>query len=199
MTQAPSDARAFLERAFDQPADWLTSFALAARKLPREPLAVGEDQELAWLSGSPFSEAARVALLLRMSASQSDLPGVLAECFRQGDNGEKRAVLRSLALMPSPDELVEVGTFGCRTNVVTVFEAIACENPFAAKYFPEPSFNQMVLKAVFVGVSLSRVMGLNERLNPDLSRMAQDYAAERRAAGRSVPSDLELIVEGGRP
>lgn len=178
----------------------MTSFALAARKLPREPLAVGDDEELAWLfSGSPFSEAARVALLLRMSASQRDLPGVLAECFRQGDNGEKRAVLRSLALMPDPDKLVEVGTFGCRTNVVTVFEAIACENPFPARHFPEPSFNQMVLKAVFVGVSLSRVMGLNDRLNPDLSRMAHDYAAERRAAGRSVPSDLELIVEGGRP
>ena len=178
----------------------MTSFALAGRKLPREPLAVDDDQELAWLfCGSPFSEAARVALLLRMSATETDLPSVLAECFRQGDNGEKRAVLRSLALMPEPEALVEVGTFGCRTNVVTVFEAIACENPFPARHFPEPSFNQMVLKAVFVGVSLSRVMDLNDRLNPDLSRMARDYAAERRAAGRSVPSDLELIVEGGRP
>src|SRR5262245_2437085 len=96
LTQASGDARALLERAFDRaPSDWMTSFALAARKLPREPLAVGDDQELAWLfSGSPFSEAARVALLLRMSSTARDLPGVLAECFRQGDNGEKRAVLR---------------------------------------------------------------------------------------------------------
>jgi hypothetical protein len=40
---------------------------------------------------------------------------------------------------------------------------------------------------------------LRERLNPELARMASDFAAERRAAGRSVPADLGLIIEGRSP
>ena len=77
--------------------------------------------------------------------------------------------------------------------VTPIFEAIACENPFPSLYFSDESFNQMVLKAVFVGVSLERVVGLRARVTPELSRMAEDYAAERRAAGRTVPSDLALL------
>ena len=33
-----------------------------------------------------------------------------------------------------------------------------------------------------------------ERITPELVRMAEDYAAERRAAGRPVPEDIELIT-----
>jgi hypothetical protein len=77
--------------------------------------------------------------------------------------------------------------------VVPVFEAIACENPFPAAQFPELHFNQMALKAVFLGVALARMLGLAERRTPELARMAEDFAAERRAAGRTVPADLSLL------
>jgi hypothetical protein len=52
----------------------------------------------------------------------------------------------------------------------------------------------MVLKALFNGVALARIAGLGARANASLARMATDYAAERRAAGRSVPSDLALAT-----
>jgi len=38
------------------------------------------------------------------------------------------------------------------------------------------------------------VVGLETRLNPELSRMARDYAAERTAAGRTVPADIALAI-----
>ena len=72
--------------------------------------------------------------------------------------------------------------------------AIACENPFPAAYFPETSFNHMVLKAVFTEVALARILGLATRRSPELARMATDYASERTAAGRSVPADLALVM-----
>jgi hypothetical protein len=78
--------------------------------------------------------------------------------------------------------------------VVPIFEAIAAENPFPARHFPDLHFHQLVLKAVFLGVRLPRVLGLAARVNPELARMADDYAAERRAAGRSVPADLDLCA-----
>ena len=79
--------------------------------------------------------------------------------------------------------------------MLTVFEAIACENPYPRRHFVELPWNQMVLKAAFSGVALTRIVGLAERRNPELARMAADYAAERRAAGRPVPDDLALVIE----
>lgn len=83
-----------------------------------------------------------------------------------------------------------------RTHVVPIFEAIACENPFPAAHFPDPSFHQMVLKAVFLGIRLLRIEGLRSRRTPELARMARDYAEERRAAGRTLPEDFDLLELG---
>jgi hypothetical protein len=70
-----------------------------------------------------------------------------------------------------------------------------CENPYPAAHFPEPAFNQLVLKAYFIGVPVLRILGLDRRKTPELRRMAADYASERRAAGRSVPADIDLVME----
>ena len=55
--------------------------------------------------------------------------------------------------------------------------------PVSRRRVPEPNFNQMVLKALFTDVRLERIVGLDGRLTPELSRMAAAYASERRAAG----------------
>ncbi len=132
------------------------------------------------------------------AASEPDFTALLADCFRAGDNDERRAVLRALPILPEPERFVALAVDACRTNVVPIFEAIACENPFPTRHFPDLHFHQMVLKAVFLGLRLPRVIGLAARVTPELARMADDYAAERRAAGRSVPEDLALLVAGGK-
>jgi len=112
------------------------------------------------------------------------------ECYRHGDNRERQAVLRALPLLPDPEHFVPIGVDACRTHIQPIFEAIACENPYPATYFPELNFNQMVLKALFLGVALERIAGLEQRVTPELRRMAIDYASERQAAGRSIPGDM---------
>jgi hypothetical protein len=54
----------------------------------------------------------------------------------------------------------------------------------------------MVIKAIFMDVAVSRIECLERRNGPELKRMARDYASERRAAGRPVPRDVDLIVRG---
>jgi hypothetical protein len=103
-------------------------------------------------------------------------------------------VLRALPLLPDAERFVPLAVEACRTSVQTVFDAIACENPFPADHFPDLNFNQMVLKAMFNGVQLARIVRLDERAGPELARMASDYAAERRAAGRTVPADIDLVL-----
>jgi hypothetical protein len=76
-----------------------------------------------------------------------------------------------------------------------VFEAIVCENPYVARFFPALSFNQAVLKAIFLEVSVRRIERFESRITRELQRMAADYASERRAAGRSIPADTHYICE----
>ena len=141
-------------------------------------------------------EAARIALILD-AAARPDFDALRDACFRGGDTGERCAVLRALPLLPGRERFVPIAVEACRSNVLPVFEAIACENPYPARHFAEASFNQMVLKAVFMGVALDRLHGLDARRGDDLARMARDYASERRAAGRGVPADLERLLTGG--
>jgi hypothetical protein len=115
-------------------------------------------------------------------------------CYEAGDAAEQRSWLRGVSLLPSPDQYTALVIDACRTNILPVFEAVALGNPFPAQHLPDRNFNQLVLKALFNGVPLARIHGLAGRRNPELARMAGDYADERRAAGRTVPADIGLAL-----
>jgi hypothetical protein len=118
--------------------------------------------------------------------------------FRAGEMGEQVSVLRTLWALPDAELYQATAIEACRTNAVSVFEAIACENPYPAARFDELSFNQMIIKAMFLEVSVRRVESLEARITPELVRMALGLASERRAAGRVVPADIDFIVEQGQ-
>jgi hypothetical protein len=117
--------------------------------------------------------------------------------YARGDNAEREALLHALPLLPDPERFLSTAVEACRSNVQTVFEAIACENPYPVHHFPELNFNQMVMKAIFIGVPLPRIVGLPARITSVLVRMAKGYVQERIAAGRPVPDDIQLITSGG--
>jgi len=124
--------------------------------------------------------------------------GIVSACYENGDAREQQSWLKAISLLPLAERFVAFGIDACRSHIQPTFEAIACDNPYPSVQFPDLNFNQLVLKALFIGVPLARIVGLRRRLNPDLSRMARDYAAERRAAGRSVPADLSLALHDAR-
>ena len=200
LTSAVATARAPLNRA-----SFAGAFALAARQVGRS----APDQttpEMAWLQRSGLrwpitlwglDGLVRSGLLLHAAAglAPGELDALVEECFLHGDTRERQAVLRTLPLLPDPARFVPLGVEACRTSVEPVFEAIACENPFPARHFPESNFNQMVLKAIFIGVRVGRILGVEGRITPELRRMAADYASERRAAGRSVPDDIAYLLQ----
>ena len=115
-------------------------------------------------------------------------------CYEMGDSREQQSWLRSVALLPDPERYLPLVIDACRTNILPLFESVACENPYPSRFFPERNFNQMVLKAMFNSIAMSRIRGLDRRRNAELSRMARDYAAERTAAGRSVPADINAAI-----
>jgi hypothetical protein len=178
-------------------------FTGASRRVGKRALALGADERarlaregLDWpVAHWATDDLARVTLLLLAGGHDRAQGGDLVDtCYREGDNRERQAVLYALPLVPEPERFVDLAVEACRTHVQPVFEAITCDNPYPARYFPELAFNQMTLKAVFTGVALARIVGLRGRLTEELARMAADYASERRAAGRPVPADLDLLM-----
>lgn len=174
-------------------AAFLADLAGAGRRLGRAPVAVETHGE--WGN----DEVGRGALLLRRldALGPAERVALATEVYHRGEVRERQALLRILAHAPEPAAFLEIALEACRTSIETVFRAIACDNPYPAAHFSEASFNQMVLKAVFVGAPVGGIVGLETRATPELRRMASDYAAERRAAHRVVPDDVALILRSG--
>lgn len=146
--------------------------------------------------GWRLCDVGRSALLQRVldAAPPDQHETFVAQLFKQSDNREREALLKTLCMLPEPVRFLATAIDACRSHVQSVFEAIACENRYPSLYFPDPAFNQVVLKAFFTGVRVNRIVDLSRRVTPELSRMAFDYASERTAAGRPVPEDLGLVT-----
>src|SRR5262245_38686228 len=175
----------------------------ASRHAHRQPLAP-TDAERAAARGAlegleierwTLLETLRVALILaRGDLARPGAAAAIESAFQYADEGELCALYRSLALWPEPKRFALRAGEGCRSNMRSVFEAVACDTPFPARWFDELAFNQCVVKAIFIGAPLWRVWGLDSRLNAELARMALDLADERRSAGRPVQPELWLAL-----
>jgi len=169
--------------------DTLSSVRVA---LARSGRKVG-DAPLPALPGWTARDAARAAIVLRAFEVAEGAATAYGQWLRRGEQGEQESLLRMLPLLPDPEALVPHAIDACRTNSEVVFRAIACGNPFPAAHFPALNFNQLVLKAVFLGVPVAEILGLQDRVTAELLRMADDFAAERTAASRPVPDDVTLL------
>jgi hypothetical protein len=107
---------------------------------------------------------------------------------------ERCGALRALAVLGRGAVAADAVMDACRVSAVELFEAAVAENPYAARVLPDHEFRQATLKAAFLGISLARIMGVEERADAELSRMLLSYVTEREVAGRSVPADIWPIV-----
>ena len=179
------------------------SFAGASRRFGLAPLFLSDHDRselnrlgVTWTLAATRDEFGRIAMLV---AAASEAPrtlfqSVLQRCYDEGDTRERCSILRALPLLPSAERFVAFALEACRSHLQPLFEAIACDNPYPSRYFPDPPMNHMVLKALSLGTALDRIIGLEQRMTPELRRMAADYVGERRAAGRSIPADVWLVL-----
>jgi hypothetical protein len=184
--------------------------------LSTKDVAAAEAARKGWRpAGWSLDQAARLFLLLTTGGTPDRFAARLEQLFATADVSELIAFYRGLPLYPDQPRYADRAGEGLRTNMKAVFEAVAHNNPYPAEQFSESRWNQMILKALFIGSSLQPIEGLERRWNPDLSRMLCDYAHERWAAGRPVSyelwrgvgvhgdkaaiDDLAHVLEGGGP
>ncbi|WP_062206621.1 EboA domain-containing protein [Streptomyces sp. NBRC 109706] len=171
----PADA--WLTGALDPAArpGWEAAFAVAARRVGRGPLPG---------TGLPAADAARILLL----AAAAPDAATVNRLYQQGDAAERRAVLLALPELPVGADAVPLVEDALRANDNRLIAAAV--GPYAAAHLEAHQWRHAVLKCVFTGVPLTAVAGLADRADAELARMLDDFAAERRAAGRPVPDDV---------
>ncbi|HEY7884158.1 MAG TPA: EboA domain-containing protein [Cellvibrionaceae bacterium] len=170
-------------------------FAKASRYAKRQPLS--QQTEIDGLNTRDWSqlELLRIGLLLaRNDLASADFAQQFERLFRFADEGETCALYRALPLLPDGQRFVWRAAEGCRTNMQSVFNAVALDSPYAVRYFDETAWQQLVMKALFTEADIHRIVGLDGRLSAELTRMALDFAAERNSAGRGLIPGFWLIL-----
>ena len=179
------------------------AFGMAPRFAEKRALALSEAQQEAanqlktgfqpdgWL----LSQALRTYLLLLLpNDNATTYVATLTKLLETAEVDEQVTGYAALPLLPHSQSLVPLAVNGLRTNITRVFDAIALENPFPADHLDEAAWNQMILKAVFMGRPLYRIHGADARTNPALARMLVGFAHERWAAARPVTPELWRFV-----
>lgn len=161
-------------------------------ELTPQDLQAAEAIRAGWSPGHwSVEQAARTLLVLALPQDNAQkYLQILEQLFTAADVGELVALYQSLPLLPYPERHCARAAEGVRSNMTTVFKAVALRNPYPADYFDNIAWNQMILKAVFVGSPLYLIQGIDRRANPELARMLTDYAHERWAAKRLVTPEL---------
>lgn len=190
-------AQAYTDRALH------ITLGMAPRRVGKQDLQLGDNElgqaQAARAGWNPrwwsVTDAARVLVLLETAnVGNESFVERFADLCRNADVGELVAFYRGLPLYPAADTLVDCAAEGLRTNMRSVFEAVAHDSPFPKEQFSIERWNQMVLKALFIGSPLAPIQGLDERANPELARILCDYAHERWAADRVVSPELWRCV-----
>lgn len=163
--------------------------------LTAEDLAAAAQVRPGWdPRGWSIDQAARISVLLVAGHAHTQFASLFERLCRSAEVSEAIALYRGLPIYPEQHVLERQAAEGLRTNMPPVFEAIAHRSPFPREQFDEHRWNQMVLKALFIGSSLAPIQGLDERANPALAAILIDYARERRAAGRPISPELWRCV-----
>lgn len=207
--QLTSESFAWLEQKSSQIAQgasvrvFFTAFSAVPRyvgkkdlELTSEDLQAASSMRTGWFPvGWSVDQLARTLLVLTLPQDDAEkYLKTLEQVFTTADVGELVALYQSLPLLSYPEQLRKRAAEGVRSNMTAVFNAVALRNPYPAEYFDNLAWNQMVLKALFVGSPLHSIQGLDDRANPELAKMAIDYAHERFRAGRSVSPELWRLV-----
>jgi hypothetical protein len=142
-----------------------------------------------------IDQLARVAL---MATSHAGNDAAFASRFdgfcATAEINELIALCRGLPVYPNAALIEPRAREAVRSGMKPVFEAVAHRNPYPRETFAEEAWNQMVVKAFFMGSTLWPIQGLDDRANPRLARMLVGLAQERWAAQRPVSGEVWRCV-----
>ena len=181
----------------ERPSRVAVLFPAVGRRVARGP---GPSGDPTGTLGPTLEDLARIELLRTVvgSLSPTDAATEITDLYGYGDADEKRAVLHGLHLLdgtvPEVSGAVrDLLADALRTNDTRLIAAAAASPTQSLS--DDHAWRQTVLKCLFVGVPLRLMAGLDTRGDLELARMCADFAHERTAAGRAVPTDVRSVLD----
>jgi hypothetical protein len=186
---------AFLDLFADTAAQ-LGDAAVSIKVHEREALATAG---IEWRSerATALDELGRIALLLVGAAYlvPDEFGTLVRDAYRHSDTRARVAVLRGLPLLPRAERFTPIAADACRSTERTLFEAVACDNPFAARAFPDAEFHPMVVRALELGLPLDRIVGLEARRSTALCELVRAHWSLLASVGQPLLPDADLLLE----
>ena len=178
------------------------ALGMTPRRLGKDDLALSQGDLAAAEAARPgwdprgwsVDEAARILILVAAGGRGPAFAKRFTDLCQTADASEAIALYRGLPLYPDAELLEDQAAEGVRSNMRGTFEAVAHRNPYPRERFDENRWNQMVVKALFIGSTMQPIQGLDQRANPTLAKILCDYAHERWAAGRPIAPELWRCV-----
>ena len=168
------------------------TYSLCASRFSSEPIGQIEEtnssiQEYLRTKKASLLALSRIYVLAKvLHEDEVRFKEKVQKLIQIADIGELETFLNYLVLLPNPENYLFAGVEALRTNIATVFDAIALKNPYPARYFNDQQWNQMFLKAAFMQRNLDDIVAVDDRANKELARIISDYAHERWAASRLI-------------
>lgn len=131
-----------------------------------------------------------LSLMAEKSVDEKAFVHQLNLLFDTAEMNEAVALYSAMPVLANGENWLLRATDAVRSNIGIVFDAIAFGNPYPAIHFSELAWNQLVLKCIFNDKPIHQIFGLMERNNASLVQTLSDFAHERWAAGRRVPSQV---------
>lgn len=133
-------------------------------------------------------DAAAAVLLDRAMELGTGAPW-LVQLYSRGDAEERRMILRSLPFVEADEVAPVLMEEAHRTNDQVIFEAGLLDSDLPALLLDGDAYRRAVLRTAFLDLRAARLLGLERRADPELSRMLLEFMSEREAADRPVWPD----------
>ena len=170
------------------------AFVMCPRFISKSVISHGDSIFPGWSFQSwSLDRLVRVYFLCLMAEKSDDEQAYKHQMnllFDTAEMNEAVALYSAMPVLAYGEQWVLRATDAVRSNIGPVFDAIAFGNPYPAIHFSELAWNQLVLKCIFNDKPIHQIFGLMERNNAPLVQTLSDFAHERWAAGRRVPSQV---------
>lgn len=146
--------------------------------------------------GWSLEKFARAFIILHFNpAHEKSYVTKLTTLFETAGMNELATLNSFIPLLSYPKSWLLHAKEAVRSNMSSVFDSIAFNNPYPCAHFDEAAWNLMVLKTIFCGKSIRNIYGFKERANQKLAHMISDFAHARWAAGKTIsPEVWELVA-----
>ncbi len=177
------------------------SFSLISRQIKRVAITIGSDEVKTELNKTgvvfwDIQRLCRVWFLMQINPlPKESYFKTIDNLFHDAEMQELSSLYSALPYLAFPESWVSRCEEGIRSNLGNVLEAIMVSNPYPADNLDTAAWNQLVLKAFFTEKNVSKIIGLEERMNEELWVALSDYSAERTSAGRPVHEKIKELLE----